>query len=340
MRSVWRGFRGAVGLMVSLPFLLPLVPMWWLYRVHERRAGRAVPPWPWAAWRGRGPVTTREELEALLVADLSGLDREAEWEVTRDACPSPDANPRDRRAGWRGVALVTGGGRRVGAAICRDLGRMGYAVAVGYQRDRESAEGVVAGIVAEGGVAQAFSLELTDPATLDAVLERVETGLEGRLALLVNGAARFEPTPLDGAGWEAMTALLQVNLQGPLWLALGAARRMRGNGGGSIVQIADLWGERPLAGHALYGASKAGLLMVTRVLARDLAPEVRVNAIAPGALLPPETGADEGYRRLLARTPLAGMAGPEAVVKAVRYLVTADYVTGEVLHVDGGRGVF
>ncbi|MBF0165039.1 MAG: SDR family oxidoreductase [Magnetococcales bacterium] len=343
MGSVWRGFRVAVGLVASLPFLVPLVPMWWLYRVFERRAGREVPPWPWVAWRagrrGRGRDVTGRTLESLLEAELSQWERSEHGGVAREEQVTPGADPRDRQPGPRGVALVTGGGRRVGAAICRDLGRLGYAVAVGYHQDRASAEAVVSGIVADGGVAGAFPLDLNDPATLDGVLDAVESGLGGRLALLVNGAARFEPTPLEGAGWEEMGALLRVNLQGPLWLSLGAAGRMRGRGGGLIVQIADLWGERPLAGYALYGASKAGLLMVTRVLARDLAPEVRVNAIAPGALLPPETGADEGYRRLLARTPLAGLAGPEAVVKAVRYLVTADYVTGEVLHVDGGRGL-
>ncbi|MEO5363175.1 MAG: SDR family oxidoreductase [Magnetococcus sp. DMHC-8] len=239
------------------------------------------------------------------------------------------------------VALVTGGARRLGAAICRDLAALGYRVAVVYHRSAGEADGVVADILARGGIARAFSLDLREAGQVTRLLDGVEQVWDVP-GLLINNAALFAPTPLGAATWDGLEQLLRVNLQGPLWLALGVAERMKGRmegagEGGQIIQMCDIWGERPLAGHVGYSVSKAGLIMATRALARELAPAVRVNGIAPGAILPQE--GEERFRVMLDRTPLARQAGPEAVLQAIRYLLTARFVTGEILHVDGGRGI-
>ncbi|MBF0191988.1 MAG: SDR family oxidoreductase [Magnetococcales bacterium] len=239
-----------------------------------------------------------------------------------------------------GVALVTGGGKRLGAALCLELARLGYAVGVVYHQDAEAARRTVDAIVRQGGMARPFRLDLKDPDGADVLLDEASAALGGVPGVLVNNAALFHPTRIDGGSWEELGALFQVNLQGPLWLALRAARRMAAQGGGQIINMGDIWGVRPLAGHAGYGASKAGMIMATQVLARDLAPAVRVNAIAPGAILPPDAASGpeaDAYRRMLTRTPLADQAGPEAVTAALRYLLAASYVTGEILRVDGGR---
>ncbi|MEO5345902.1 MAG: SDR family oxidoreductase [Magnetococcus sp. YQC-9] len=341
--AMWRGFKWAVAVVLSAPFWVVLLPMWGLYRWNERRLGREPPPLPWAEQRGM--ASGKQDVVPRSAA--TGFEFSESPDAPAKHIPPPPESRSDfertvdepgKRAA-RGVALVTGGNRRLGAAICRDLARLGYAVAVGYHRDQQAAEAVVAEIQAKGGIGGGYRLDLTTPDGVEALLTAVERDFGRKLAVLVNSAGMFEATPPDGGSWQAMSVLLQVNLQGPLWWSLQAAQRMKAHGNGVIVQIADLWGERPLAGHAVYGAAKAGLLMATRVLARDLAPQVRVNAIAPGAILPPEDGMDPGYQRMLERTPLAGQAGPEAVVMAVRYLLGADYVTGEVLHVDGGRGL-
>lgn len=234
-----------------------------------------------------------------------------------------------------GVALVTGGGHRLGAVIGRDLADLGYAVALTYHRSGPKALDLARQIEREGGIAKDFALDLNHSVEIAAVVADVERQL-GRITLLINNAGVFFADTGEG-GWEAMERLFKVNLQGPLWLSMKVAESMKSSGvRGQIISICDLWGERPLSGHAAYGAAKAGMIMATRVMARDLAPAIRVNAIAPGAVLPPD-GGGTNFQAMLARTPLAGHAGPPAVSHAIRYLLGADFVTGEVLHVDGGR---
>ncbi len=248
--------------------------------------------------------------------------------MNRAILPSPPAG---------GIALVTGGGCHLGAIICRDLASLGYRVAVVYHRSVEQAEGVVAGIRAQGGIAQPFPLDISDPAQIDRLLHAVEEAW-GVPHLLINNASLFLPTSLEETTWAALEYLYRVNLHGPVWLSMRVGERMKGGmEEGQIIQICDIWGERPLAGHVAYSVSKAGLIMATRALARELAPSVRVNGIAPGAVLPKEGEAN--FQRLLSRTPLARQAGPSAVLQAIRYLLTARFVTGDMLHVDGGRGL-
>ncbi|MBF0626347.1 MAG: SDR family oxidoreductase [Magnetococcales bacterium] len=342
------GFLGRVlkigiGVFLASPFIVLLTPLWFIHRWLEIRAGRPAPESPLDIIRqARRPRGLRWE----------------EGEPTQDAPVAPPSEPssmpvavaasiQEVAAAGRGelptaippgsVALVTGGGGRLGALLCRDLAELGFAVAVAWHSNQGGAEAVVRDIQATGGRAEACAMNLTNPALISAPLNRIRNEL-GSPTLLINNAALFFPTPRDGGTWEAMDALFKVNLQGPLWLALKVAEGM--TAGGQIINIADLWGRRPLGGHAAYGAAKAGLIAATRGLARDLAPRVRVNAIAPGAILAPADAAGAAaFRQMQARTPLSEQAGPVAVLRAVRYLVGADYVTGEVLAVDGGRGL-
>ncbi|MBF0213420.1 MAG: SDR family NAD(P)-dependent oxidoreductase [Magnetococcales bacterium] len=352
MKNVWNGFKVALALILGWPFIAVLLPMWLIYSWNEHRLGRPVPHAPWSllmqAFRKSRKTTARSA--SVKRAEIL-LDDFAEEDSGHSlATAYPKASTPERLPSWAmaeeppsgGVALVTGGGRRLGAAICRDLARIGFDVGVVYHRDLEPARNLVDEIVRSGGVAYPFRLDWHDPTSAETLLEEATQALGGVPRLLVNNASRFQPTGIEGTSWEELETLFRVNLQGPMWLSWCAARRMIGHGGGQIVNICDIWGERPLAGYAAYGASKAGLIMATQVMARDLAPDVRVNAIAPGAILPPEINDGpeaEAFQRLLSRTPLARQAGPEAVIRALHYLLTAPYVTGEILRVDGGRSL-
>ena len=340
-RRFVNGLKGGLALVMALPFIVLLWPLWHLYRWSEVRDGRPEPEAPWAVLLPGHAARSRERNRERNREGSRGRLRlrhgpdPADPVVSFDVRAVPDSLVTPPRPG--GVAVVTGGGRRLGAAICRDLARLGYRVAVVFHRSETAAAALLAEIRAGGGEGGCFALDLANPAAITSLLNAVEREL-GPPELLVNNAGLFLPTRLEGGTWEGMGQVLTVNLHGPMWLAVQAAARMQGSGG-QIINICDIWGERPLPEHAAYSAAKAGLIMASRALARDLAPLVRVNAIAPGAVLPPEEGGmgDPGFQKLHARTPLARHAGPDAVLQAVRYLLAARFVTGEVLHVDGGR---
>ena len=236
------------------------------------------------------------------------------------------------------VALVTGAARRIGAAIARRLHAAGYDVALHCHRSREQADALAAGLERER--AGSTLVLQADLAGFDRLPELVAhtVGRFGRLDALVNNASTFEPTPLGTitpAHWDRLFA---SNARAPLFLAQAAAPHLAAQGG-AIVNLVDLYAERPLAGHAVYCMAKAALLMATRALALELAPRVRVNAVAPGAILWPEDGGDPAARAaMLARTPLGRTGTVEEVAGAVRWLLQdAGYCTGQVLHLDGGR---
>lgn len=216
------------------------------------------------------------------------------------------------------IALVTGAGVRLGQAIAGRLHQAGYELILHLHHSTSELPGrVVRG-------------DLTSREAVQRILEAVDT-----LDLLVNNAAMFHPSSLENAlkDWDQFRAL---NLEAPMALSLGLADRLRASRG-AIVNIADIYAERPLKGHLPYCLSKAGVLMLTRCLALELAPEVRVNAVAPGAALPP-TGSDPSYEDTLkAKIPLQRIGGAEAIAEAVLFLARADFVTGQVLRVDGGR---
>ncbi len=234
------------------------------------------------------------------------------------------------------VALVTGGARRVGRSIALDLAEAGADVVVNYFRSAQEAERTVADIVALGRRAIAVRADVSLASDVDALVRRVADTF-GRLDNLVNSASTFESAPLlaiDEAAWDRV---LGVNLKGPFLLTRAAVPLLRGHGGGVVINIADLSAFQPWPNYAHHSVSKAGLVHLTRVLARALGPDIRVNAIAPGTVLPPDDSTAEDLRRQRERTVLMRLGSPEDVNRAVRFLIESDYVTGEVVVVDGGR---
>ena len=236
------------------------------------------------------------------------------------------------------VALVTGGARRIGAAITRRLHAGGMNVAVHYKSSRDAAR-VLCDTLNEArpASAQAFEADLLDTAAARELVASV-TNTFTRLDVLVNNASSYFATPLGSIDEAAYEDLMGTNLKAPLFLSQAAAPHLR-QARGCIVNIADIYGIEPIVDHAVYGPAKAGLIMLTRALAVDLAPEVRVNAVAPGAILWPETEPDEAVRReVLAKIPMGRTGHPADIGEVVHYLVgDAHYVTGQVIKVDGGR---
>lgn len=234
------------------------------------------------------------------------------------------------------VALVTGAGRRVGRALAVALGAEGMTVAVHYHASDTGARETSRMIERKGGKASLVRADLTGD-TAARLIDDVVNQLGG-LDVLVNSSAVMERTPLGEvtvARWDAMMAL---NLRAPFLLSQAAAPHLA-RARGAIVNIADLAAFETWPAYIPHGISKAGVVYMTRALARTLAPEVRVNAIAPGAVLLPENWNEEDAAKLRDSTPLRRLGSPDDVVAAMLYLLRADYVTGETMIVDGGRHV-
>jgi len=234
------------------------------------------------------------------------------------------------------VALVTGAGRRLGHAMAAALAGRGMTVAIHYHASRAGAEALRTEIEAAGGRAACFAADLADPHAARALPGRVVAEL-GRLDVLVNSAAVMHQLRFEDTTVEQYDEILDLNLRSLFFCTQGAAAALRA-ARGKVVNIADLGGLEPWPGFAAHSVSKAGVVMLTRVLALSLAPDVTVNAIAPGAVLVPESY-DEAERERLARTtPAKRLGSPDDVVAALLYLLEGgDFVTGEVLAVDGGR---
>ena len=238
------------------------------------------------------------------------------------------------------VALVTGGARRIGSEIVRCLHAEGMNIALHYLSSLDDARrlGEQLNTIRPGSV-QLFEADLRDCAAITEMVASVTAAFE-RLDVLVNNASRFFATPIGKVDEAAYQELLDINLKAPLLLAQAAASQLQETKG-CIINIADIYARQPLTGHAVYCAAKAGLIMLTRSLALELAPGIRVNAIAPGAIAWPESGADNGHRAaVLAKTPMGHIGDPTDVAQAVLFLVRdAHYVTGQVIRVDGGRAI-
>ena len=238
----------------------------------------------------------------------------------------------------RPAVLVTGSARRLGAAIARGLHAAGFDVALHCHASRAEADALAADL--EALRAGSTVVLQADLAAFDRLPELVAqtVGRFGRLDALVNNASAFFPTPIGQATPDQWDALFNANARAPFFLAQAAAPHLRASRG-AIVNLADIHAERPLREHTLYGMSKAALVHMTRALALELAPEVRVNAIAPGAILWPDAGkADAAKQAMLDRTPLQRIGTPEEVADAVLWLLRdATYVTGQVVRLDGGR---
>src|SRR5689334_267761 len=235
------------------------------------------------------------------------------------------------------VALVTGAARRLGRAIAVRLAQGGCRVAVHYRGSRADALATVRAIRDLGGEAEAFPADLARPAAPAALVRAVAKRM-GPVLVLVNNASIFPATAFPGGDPRDLEACHAVHVRAPYLLARAAAPGMLRAGRGKIVNMGDLYADRPLRGRAPYIATKAALHGLTLALARELAPAVQVNAVAPGAILLPE-GAEPSMARRLAKAIPAGRLGtPEEVADAVAFFVEGpDFVTGEILRVDGGR---
>lgn len=233
------------------------------------------------------------------------------------------------------VALVTGGAVRLGRAISLGLAEAGHAVVVHYRSSCGEAQEVAEHIRALGGACTLVEADLADPAAPDRIVAAARDAF-GRLDLLVNNAASFVARPLLESDADLWDAVLAVNVRAP-HLLVRAAAELLGEARGSVVNLLDLSAFQPWTGHPVHAVSKAALAHLTRVQARSLAPRVRVNAVAPGAVLPPDDYTPEEVEELRRLTPLGSWGTPEDVVAAVLYLARATFVTGQVLSVDGGR---
>ena len=234
------------------------------------------------------------------------------------------------------VALVTGAGRRLGRELARALAGRGMALAIHHHASAGGAQELRAEVRAAGGRADCFAADLTDAGAARALPERVVDAF-GRLDVLVNSAAVMHRLDFEHTTPEQYDAVLDLNLRSVFFCTQGAAPALRA-ARGRVVNLADLAGLQPWPGFAAHSVSKAGVVMLTKVLARALAPEVTVNAIAPGAVLVPEAYDAAERERLARAAPLGRLGSPDDVVGALLYLLEAgDFVTGEVLTVDGGR---
>ena len=238
------------------------------------------------------------------------------------------------------AVLITGGARRVGAALVRALHAAGANVLIHCNRSVQAAQSLWAELERErSGSCAVIVSDLLDTAALPRLVDSALAHF-GRLDLLINNASSFYPTPIGHISLAHWEDLMGTNLRAPLFLTQAAAPALR-DSGGSVLNIVDIHGQRPLRDHALYSTAKAGLIMLTRALARELAPAVRVNAIAPGAILWPEGGMQQSRKaRITERTPLQRQGSPDDIVRAVLFFASeAPFVTGQVLAVDGGRSI-
>jgi pteridine reductase len=238
------------------------------------------------------------------------------------------------------TVLITGGARRVGAAVVRALHAVGANLVVHYRSSQDDAIALAREL--NDRRAGSVVVQAADLLQATAPEELVARSLAafGRIDVLINNASSFYATPvgtITGADWDD---LMGSNLKGPLFLSQAAAPALRERGG-LIVNLVDIHGLRPLKGHPVYCAAKAGLAMLTRSLARELGPEIRVNGIAPGPVLWPEGNLDETLKQeIIEKTALKRYGTPEDIARTVLFLAKdAPYITGQIIAVDGGRSI-
>jgi pteridine reductase len=238
-------------------------------------------------------------------------------------------------------ALVTGAAKRIGAVIARTLHGAGANVAIHYNRSAADADRLAAELNGERAKS-AFTVaaDMLDIAAVERMAAQVLDRTGGRLDVLVNNASNFYPTPIGTITLEQWDDLVGSNLKAPLFLTQAVVPALRA-ARGVIVNIVDVHSQRPLRDHPVYGPAKAGLAMLTRSLAKDLGPHVRVNGVSPGAILWPDEGMSDGLRAaIIKQTALKRSGEPEDIAAAVLFLVRdAPYVTGQIIAVDGGRSV-
>jgi pteridine reductase len=239
------------------------------------------------------------------------------------------------------VVLITGAARRIGSAIVREMHSTGWNILVHYHYSGDEAKAVACQLNAKRpDSVRLLAADLADIGRLPLLIEG-SLAAWGRLDALINNASAFYPTPVGTVTEAQWEALLGSNLKAPFFLAQAASESLRRQQG-AIVNLVDVYAERPLKNHPVYSIAKAGLAALTRSLAVELAPEIRVNGVSPGAILWPAEGQDVAVQQdLLMRVPLGRTGAPGDIARAVRFfLEDAPYVTGQILAVDGGRSLF
>lgn len=236
--------------------------------------------------------------------------------------------------------LITGGAKRIGATVSRRLHAEGANIALHYNRSRDDAQALQQELNAlRPDSVKLFAGDLLQASTIDTLVDNVlaETG---GIDVLINNASTFYPTPIGSITEQHWADLMGTNLKAPLFLSQAAAPELRKRAG-VIINMVDIHARRPLKDHPVYGPAKAALAMLTLSLAKDLGPEVRVNGVAPGAILWPSDGmSDAAKQSIVGQIPLARAGAPDDIAGAILYLVRdATYVSGQILAVDGGRSV-
>lgn len=254
------------------------------------------------------------------------------------AVPNPAVPQAHTRSLTGRVALVTGAAHRIGAQIARTLHGEGMQLALQYRHSAAAARALADELESDRAASTLLlQADLHVMEDLGRLVPQVDQKF-GRLDVLVNNASSFFPTPLPTVDESQWDDLIGSNLKAPFFLAQAAAPLLRANRG-CIVNLVDIHAERPLKDHPVYSIAKAGNAMMVKALARELGPEVRVNGIAPGAILWPETELGERVKsEILARTALGRSGSPEDIARTLVFLVReADYITGQIIAVDGGR---
>jgi NAD(P)-dependent dehydrogenase (short-subunit alcohol dehydrogenase family) len=234
----------------------------------------------------------------------------------------------------RPFVLVTGAARRLGRAIALGMAKEGYAIGLHYHHSEDDAQHTAAEIRALGVPVTLLKADLAEPGQIESIFGQIER-VQGKLDVLINSAAmmtRGNLRQLDVGSWDATMAL---NLRAP-WLCAQQAARLMQSSGGVIINISDSGARKTWTGYAAYIISKAGVEILTQLLARTLAPEIRVNAVAPGLILPPDHLPAEEWQRLVKRLPAQKAGDPDDIVSAVLFLIRNHYLTGQILVVDGG----
>jgi len=236
------------------------------------------------------------------------------------------------------VALVTGASVRLGQSIAIYLAEQGMRVAVHYHQSESGAKQTLSQMKDGSDQHLMVQADLKNFAELQALIPTVQEKL-GDISVLINNAADFYPTPLFSVTEEQWDHFANLNLKAPFFLSQYAGELMLKQGSGKIINISDVSAERPWVGYLPYCTSKSGLLSLTKAFAKALAPKVTVNAIAPGTVLPPPKHSEIDQRHSIQQSLLKRMGSPEDIIQAVDYLLHADFVTGSIMAVDGGRAI-
>ena len=237
------------------------------------------------------------------------------------------------------VALVTGAGVRIGQAVAVKLGQLGMRLVIHYHHSEEGAKQTIQKLPGKNSRHLVLQADLKDVSAIKELVHKAEKQA-GPVSVLVNNAAEFFPTPLFSATEEEWDNLLALNLKAPFFLSQAVGGVMKSSGEGKIINMVDVSAERPWKSFLPYCASKAALISLTRGLARALSPEVQVNGIAPGTVLPPPAHIEMDLTASVENSLLKRIGKAEDIVQAVEYLLLSDFVTGTILPVDGGRSVY